>query len=65
MLKGYDDAKGQWVVDDPYGELDLLTGQWAESGGSSGESVRYSYANMNPRWQVEGDGRGWAWCFDR
>ena len=30
-------------------------------GGKSGESLHYSFFNMNPRWQVEGDGSGWAW----
>jgi hypothetical protein len=61
VLKGYDD-KG-WVVDDPYGELGLANGQWCAVGGKAGESKHYSYANMNPRWQVEGDGSGWAWLF--
>ena len=61
VLKGFDDTG--WVVDDPYGELDLAHGTWVRSGGKSGESKHYSYANMNPRWQVEGDGSGWAWLF--
>lgn len=61
VLKGYDDTG--WVVDDPYGELGLSTGHWDKVGGKSGESKHYSYANMNPRWQVEGNGSGWAWVF--
>ena len=60
-IKGFD-AKA-WIVNDPYGELDLATGTWARQGGNSGESQRYSFANLNPRWTVEGGGSGWAWLF--
>ena len=61
VLCGYD-ATG-WCVCDPYGNLNLVTGQWEQSGGHSGDHIHYSFANMNPRWQVEGDGSGWAWVF--
>ena len=60
-IKGFD-AKA-WIVNDPYGELDLATGTWARQGGSSGEGQHYSFANLNPRWTVEGGGSGWAWLF--
>jgi len=52
-----------FVVNDPYGELDLVNGTWARTGGSSGKGLRYSYRNFNPRWQPEGAGSGWAWLF--
>lgn len=56
------DAHG-WLVNDPYGELDLINGGWLRSGGTSGRSLRYSYRNFNPRWEAEGAGTGWAWLF--
>jgi len=56
------DAHG-WIVNDPYGELDLIRGGWAQRGGSSGKGQRYSYRNLNPRWLVEGAASGWAWLF--
>jgi hypothetical protein len=52
-----------FVVNDPYGELDLVNGTWVRTGGSSGKGLRYSYRNLTPRWQVEGAGSGWAWLF--
>jgi len=52
-----------FVVNDPYGELDLVNGTWVRTGGNSGKGLRYSYQNITPRWQVEGAGSGWAWLF--
>ena len=52
-----------FVVNDPYGELDLVHGTWVRTGGNSGKGLRYSYKNLNPRWQPEGAGSGWAWLF--
>jgi hypothetical protein len=52
-----------FVVNDPYGELDLVNGTWVRTGGNSGKGLRYSYRNFNPRWQPEGAGSGWAWLF--
>jgi hypothetical protein len=52
-----------WTVNDPQGELDLITGRWLRTGGNSGRALRYSYKNFNPRWQTEGAGSGWTWLF--
>ena len=52
-----------FVVNDPYGELDLVNGNWVRTGSNSGKGLRYSYRNITPRWQVEGAGSGWAWLF--
>ena len=52
-----------WIVNDPYGELDLVAGSWVQQGSSSGKGLRYSYRNLNPRWQADGPGTGWAWLF--
>jgi hypothetical protein len=52
-----------FIVNDPYGELDLVNGQWLRVGGGAGRGLRYSYRNLGPRWEVEGAGAGWAWLF--
>jgi len=52
-----------WVVNDPYGELDLQNGGWVRQGGDAGRRLSYSYRNLNPRWLVEGPNSGWAWLF--
>ena len=56
------DANG-WIVNDPYGELDLVTGRWLRIGGTAGRGLRYSYRNLGPRWEAEGPRTGWAWRF--
>jgi hypothetical protein len=56
------DADG-WIVNDPYGELNLVRGGWAKVGGDAGKGQRYSYRNLNPRWLAEGPSSGWAWLF--
>ena len=58
---GYD--AHSWIVNDPYGELDVVNGTWARQGGGSGRGQRYSYRNMNPRFLPEGPSSGWAWLF--
>ena len=60
-VRGYD-ARG-WLVHDPYGELDLVSGGWARQGQSAGRNQHYSFANTNPRWLLEGPSSGWAWIF--
>lgn len=55
---GYDKANAQYIVHDPYGELDLINGGYY--GSTNGASRHYSYANFNKRWMVEGMGSGWG-----
>lgn len=52
-----------WVVNDPYGELDLVNGSWASQAPGSGKGQLYSCRNLNPRWLPEGPASGWGWCF--
>lgn len=52
-----------WVVNDPYGELDLVNGSWANQAPGSGKAQRYSFRNLNPRWLADGPSSGWGWCF--
>lgn len=55
---GWDKKTGQYIVHDPYGELDLINGGYY--GNTNGANQRYSYANLNKRWMVEGNGTGWG-----
>lgn len=52
-----------WVVNDPYGELDLVHGGWVSQSPGSGKAQRYSFRNLNPRWLPEGPASGWGWLF--
>jgi hypothetical protein len=45
------------VVNDPFGEIDLIGGTYLNSKGSG---LKYSKANFWPRWCVEGQRSGWA-----
>jgi lysozyme len=58
-ITGY--SKNYWLVQDPYGELDLVNGGWAKTGATAGKNVCYSFKNTNPRIFVEGGGSGWCW----
>lgn len=60
-VHGFSDTA--WLVNDPYGELDLVAGTWARQGGDSGRDQRYSFRNLNPRWLADGPESGWAWLF--
>ncbi len=45
------------TVHDPFGDLDLLRGVYLNNWGAR---LRYSHANLGPRWMVEGPNTGWA-----
>lgn len=61
VLIGFTDSA--WIVHDPYGELNLVNGGWAATGGLHGMRRSYSFRNMNPRWLVDGPATGWGWVF--
>lgn len=46
-----------YVVNDPWGELDNATGKYIST---NGDRRRYSTGMLKARWTVEGDGSGWA-----
>lgn len=52
-----------WMVNDPYGELDLISGGFVKTGPTAGKGVTYSKRNTRRRWCVEGGASGWAWLF--
>jgi lysozyme len=59
VITGY--GKDHWLVQDPYGELDLIEGVWVKTGPTSGKNIHYSFKNMNPRLFVGGGANGWCW----
>jgi len=60
LLIGDDGENG--VFHDPYGEMDNVNGGYVTIG-SGGQSVKYSWKNWLPRWEVEGQGTGWFMTF--
>lgn len=46
----------KYIVHDPFGELDLVRGQYLNTKGSN---LVYSKKNLGPRWMVDGTGDGW------
>lgn len=48
---------GHVLVNDPFGELDVVRGTYLNS---KGAGLAYSKANWGPRWLVEGPRSGWA-----
>ncbi len=63
VITGYDTEKGVWIVNDPYGDCDLIYGGYP--GSTNGAGLRYSFKNFNRRWSVDGsykyaDGKGWG-----
>jgi hypothetical protein len=45
-----------YIVNDPYGELDNATGTYISEAGAK---LKYSKKMLSQRWTVEGDGSGW------
>lgn len=61
-VRGFDTTAGTWLVHDPYGELDLVRGGWADRSPTAGRNQSYSFRNLNPRFMPGGSG-GWGWLF--
>jgi len=59
VISGY--GKDYWLVQDPFGKLDLVNGTWQETGAVAGKNVHYSFKNINPRIFAEGGASGWCW----
>lgn len=55
-------TKDAIIVNDPFGEADLVGGGYINS---KGAGLSYSRKNLGPRWMVEGPGSGWAIIAER
>jgi hypothetical protein len=58
LINGYTDT--HWICQDPFGELNLVGGGWSSQAKGSGKNVRYSFKNLNPRWDHGGERWGWV-----
>ena len=58
IIVGVDLDKQQYIVNDPWGDCDLVYGGFL--GSQNGYQLRYSFRNFEPRWMVEGSGTGWG-----
>jgi len=63
VIVGVDLNKKQYIVNDPWGEADLIYGGFV--GSQNGYQVRYSFENFTPRWEAEGQGTGWGLILNR
>ena len=61
VITGYSDS--YWLVQDPFGELDLISGTWEKQFSTSGKNQHYSFKNLNSRLFVGGGASGWGWLF--
>lgn len=50
------------IINDPYGDLDLVSGVYLSAKGSQ---LSYSLKNFLPRWMVEGTNSGWCIIAER
>jgi len=57
VIVGVTKDKTKCIVHDPFGDLDLVRGEYVSSDGAY---KLYSKANLGPRWLVEGGKSGWA-----
>lgn len=53
---GRSEDNKNYVVNDPFGDLDLVNGGYLSTNGAK---KLYSRLNLKPRWMVEGEGSGW------
>lgn len=61
VITGY--GPSYWLVQDPFGEQDLVGGGWSAQSTTSGKNKHYSFTNLNPRFFVGGGATGWGWTF--
>ena len=54
---GYD----YWLVQDPFGELDLVNGGWNDRGAVAGKNIKYNFEHFNRRLFLAGGATGWCW----
>lgn len=59
LLNGYD-ATHFWCMD-PFGEMDLVNGNYETNATGSGKNVRYSRTNLMARWLINSKSDGWLW----
>ena len=58
---GYDET--HFLVHDPFGELELISGGYVKAGPEDGKFQRYSKSNLMKRWLVASESDGWGMVF--
>lgn len=56
IIVGRTEDNSAYIVNDPWGELDLITGTYINTNGAK---LKYSKKNLGPRFMPEGPGSGW------
>ena len=57
-LTGYDET--HFWCGDPFGEMDVVNGNYVSNGPNDGDQIKYSRKNLMKRWLVDGSGAdGW------
>ena len=56
-LVGHNDT--EFIVHDPFGEMDLVGGGYVKTGPTDGKFIRYSKKNLMKRWLIANDHDGW------
>ena len=59
VITGYDNDS--WLVQDPFGEVDLVNGFWKDRGADSGRNARYNFKLFNRRFFFDGGATGHCW----
>lgn len=59
VITGY--GKDHWLVQDPFGKIDLINGGWLDRSSVAGKNVKYDFKHFNPRFFVGGGANGWCW----
>ena len=56
-LVGHNDT--EFIVHDPFGDMDLVGGGYIKTGPADGKFIRYSKKNLMKRWNIANDHDGW------
>lgn len=62
-LNGYDSTHF-WCMD-PFGEMDLVNGNYETNAAGSGKNIRYSRKNLMKRWLIHSGSDGWLWIIEK
>ncbi|MGA0983549.1 MAG: glycoside hydrolase family protein [Burkholderiaceae bacterium] len=59
LLVGADLERKEWIAHDPFGRMNLKSGNYLDNSPTAGRFVRYAMKELNSRWMVNGEGDGW------
>jgi len=59
VITGYD--SNNWLVQDPFGELDLINGDFKSHSAEAGKNIKYAQKDLDRRLFIGGGANGWCW----